>query len=67
MMGWRIGYIAYPDFDDEDELGAALLKVQDTILVCAPQLNQHVALGAMRAGSDWPKKKIQELAGAWRR
>ena len=28
MMGWRVGYLAYPDFDGDDRVGAQLLKVR---------------------------------------
>jgi aromatic aminotransferase len=28
MMGWRVGYIAYPDADTQPQLGAEMLKVQ---------------------------------------
>lgn len=31
MMGWRVGYIAYPDPDGKDMIGAQLLKCQDTV------------------------------------
>jgi hypothetical protein len=31
MMGWRVGYLAYPDFEGDDALGRELLKVQDTV------------------------------------
>jgi hypothetical protein len=37
MMGWRVGYIAYPE-SGGGELAAQLLKVQDTIPVCPTQL-----------------------------
>jgi aspartate/methionine/tyrosine aminotransferase len=42
MMGWRVGYIAYPAAPGGGDgfLGAQLLKVQDTIPVCPPQLSQ---------------------------
>ena len=44
MMGWRVGYIAYPGAPGggggDGFLGAQLLKVQDTIPVCPPQLSQ---------------------------
>jgi len=32
MMGWRIGYIAYPRA--RPEIGDQLLKAQDTIVIC---------------------------------
>ena len=31
MMGWRVGYLAYPDYDGMDTIGKELLKVQDTV------------------------------------
>ena len=31
MMGWRVGYIAYPDADGSDALGAQILKVRPTV------------------------------------
>jgi aspartate/methionine/tyrosine aminotransferase len=31
MMGWRLGYIAYPDFDRSDRLGKEFIKCQDTV------------------------------------
>ena len=42
MMGWRVGYIAYQGAPGGGDgfLGAQLLKVQDTIPVCPPQLSQ---------------------------
>ncbi len=43
MMGWRVGYIAYPDADGKDTLGQELLKVQDTIPICPTQVS-HLAV-----------------------
>ena len=37
MMGWRMGYIAYPE-DGSGGLAAELLKEQDTIPVCPTQI-----------------------------
>ena len=28
LMGWRVGYIAYPDYDGTDLLGKEFLKCQ---------------------------------------
>lgn len=63
MMGWRVGYVAYPDFDGHDSLGAEILKIQDTVTICPPQLSQYVALGAMEAGASWVNTKIESLSG----
>lgn len=62
MMGWRQGYIAYPDYDDGNLLGAQLLKVQDTIPICPTQISQQAALGALtEAGPGWVAKRVQDL------
>lgn len=58
MMGWRVGYIAYPDNSD---LAMNLLKVQDTIPICPTQISQHVALGALEAGHVWVSERVKEL------
>lgn len=44
MMGWRMGYIAYPE-DGQGTVANQLLKVQDTIPVCGVQIRcEHVCL-----------------------
>jgi aspartate/methionine/tyrosine aminotransferase len=57
MAGWRIGWAAVPQ-----PLMADLAKIQDTILIHPPQLNQRAALGAVAAGADWCRGQIQGLA-----
>ncbi|MEY3544483.1 MAG: Aminotransferase class-I [Cyanobacteriota bacterium] len=57
MAGWRIGWAVVPQI-----LMADLAKVQDTILIHPPQLNQQAALGALAAGADWCRGQIQGLA-----
>ena len=57
MAGWRLGYAAAPR-----ALMAELAKVQDTILICAPQLTQHAAVAALEAGSGWCLERIATLA-----
>jgi len=43
LAGWRLGYlIAEPDFVQQ------AIKVQDSMLVCAPVISQRVALGALK-------------------
>ncbi len=58
MMGWRVGYLAYMDLHG---LGDQLLKVQDTIPICPPQLSQHVALGAVEAGRSWVDTQVETI------
>ncbi|KAL3139126.1 putative uncategorized biosynthetic cluster, variant 2 [Trebouxia sp. C0010 RCD-2024] len=64
MMGWRLGYIAYPDAElaADSELGFQMAKVQDTIPICVTQISQVAALGALEAGSPWVKQQVQGLA-----
>merc|ERR1711964_418289 len=42
MMGWRMGYIAFPP-----AIKSALLKVQDTIPICPAIASQKAALAAL--------------------
>lgn len=65
MMGWRLGYIAYPNAESaaDPELGFQMSKVQDTIPICVTQMSQVAGLGALEAGSSWVKQQVQGLAG----
>lgn len=56
MMGYRVGYVAHPP-----ALGAALLKVQDTIAICPAMPSQATALGALQAGSEWVVRHVSSL------
>ena len=58
MMGWRVGYLAFPE---ESGVGLELLKAQDTIPICAPQLSQQVALGALEAGRPWVQERLKSV------
>jgi aspartate/methionine/tyrosine aminotransferase len=57
MAGWRIGWAVVPQ-----NLMADLAKVQDTILIHPPQLNQQAAVGALAAGADWCRGQVEGLA-----
>ncbi|GAB2216361.1 hypothetical protein Droror1_Dr00024133 [Drosera rotundifolia] len=59
MMGWRVGYIAYPT--EVEGFGAALLKVQDNIPICATILSQHLALYALEVGPGWVHEQVKDL------
>ncbi|RVW54023.1 Aromatic aminotransferase ISS1 [Vitis vinifera] len=48
MMGWRVGYIAYPS--EAQSLRTQLLKVQDNVAICASMISQSTALGCLEAG-----------------
>ncbi len=56
MAGWRVGYAAVPR-----QLLAALVKVQDTVLICPPALSQRAALAALEAGPHWCRPRIAAL------
>jgi aspartate/methionine/tyrosine aminotransferase len=58
FAGWRIGYMAYPPHLEE-----ALLKVQDTILICPPIASQIAAAAAMDIGRPYCEPFVRELAG----
>ncbi|KAK2984894.1 hypothetical protein RJ640_008659 [Escallonia rubra] len=59
MMGWRVGYIAYPS--DVDGFGAQLLKVQDNIPICASIISQRLALHSLEAGTEWVTDQVKDL------
>ncbi|KAL5072630.1 hypothetical protein RYX36_011614 [Vicia faba] len=60
MMGWRIGYIAYPS--EVEGLASQLLKVQDNIPICASIISQHLALYSLELGPEWVTERVKTLA-----
>ncbi|EFJ16234.1 hypothetical protein SELMODRAFT_268593 [Selaginella moellendorffii] len=59
MMGWRIGYIAYPS--TVPGFGEQLLKVQDNVPICASIIGQKLALAALDAGPQWVLERVARL------
>ncbi|GAB4850139.1 Aromatic aminotransferase iss1 [Ancistrocladus abbreviatus] len=59
MMGWRVGYIAYPS--EAKGLGAQLLKIQDNIPICASIISQHLALCSLEVGREWVTEQVEDL------
>ncbi|RDX92290.1 Aromatic aminotransferase ISS1 [Mucuna pruriens] len=59
MMGWRVGYIAYPT--EVEGFAAQLLKVQDNIPICATILSQYLALYSLELGPQWVVDKVKSL------
>ncbi|XP_074275952.1 aromatic aminotransferase ISS1 [Silene latifolia] len=59
MMGWRVGYIAYPA--EVDGFLTQLLKVQDNIPICASIISQYLALYSLENGTDWVKDQVRDL------
>jgi aspartate/methionine/tyrosine aminotransferase len=68
LMGWRVGYLALPPGDLLDEV----VKLQDTVAICATQLSQTVALAALEGdgspgeapeafGADYVRAQVRAL------
>lgn len=60
MMGWRVGYIAYPT--DVEDFAPQLLKVQDNIPICASIISQRLALHSLEVGPEWIRERVKQLA-----
>ena len=48
FASWRIGYMVIPE-----QLFHAVLKIQDTQLICASVISQFAAVAAMQQGKHW--------------
>ena len=57
FAGWRIGYMVYPE-----HLGDAMMKSQDTILVCPTVISQVAAIAALDVGRTYCQPFVRELA-----
>jgi aspartate/methionine/tyrosine aminotransferase len=57
FASWRLGYMVIPA-----HLMPAILKIQDTIAICASVLSQYAALGALQAGSNYCRQRLQAIA-----
>jgi aspartate/methionine/tyrosine aminotransferase len=56
MAGWRVGFAAVPE-----ALLEPLAKVQDTVLICPPQLSQRAALTALAVDPSWLAERLASL------
>ena len=56
MASWRIGFMVIPE-----SLWSAVNKIQDTLLICTPQIAQRVAVAAMQVGSSYPRAHAAEI------
>lgn len=57
FASWRIGWMVFPA-----SLGAALRKIQDTVIICPPVIAQFAAAGAMSLGRAFIDEKVAALA-----
>ncbi len=55
MTGWRLGYIAAPEFFAKE-----LVKVHQYTVTCAPSMGQFAAIEALRNGDGDIKKMVTE-------
>lgn len=56
FASWRIGYMVVPE-----QLYPAILKIQDTNLICAPVISQQAAMGALEAGSAYCRAHLPAI------
>ncbi|KAL9661624.1 hypothetical protein QQ045_026448 [Rhodiola kirilowii] len=59
MMGWRLGYIAYPS--ESEGCLTQLLKAQDNLTICAPIISQLLAFSCLEFGPKWVKNQVKTL------
>ena len=58
FAGWRIGYMVYPE-----QLASAMMKSQDTILICPHDcVAGGAAVGALAVGRAYCEPHVRELA-----
>ncbi len=57
FAGWRIGYMVYPH-----ALASAMMKAQDTILICPTIASQVGAVAALEVGRAYCEPHVRELA-----
>jgi aspartate/methionine/tyrosine aminotransferase len=61
FASWRIGYMLLPE-----ALYPAVLKAQDTNLICASAIAQEAAIGALEAGYEYCQEKLETTANVRR-
>jgi aspartate/methionine/tyrosine aminotransferase len=57
FAGWRVGYAVYPE-----HLSAAMLKIQDTILIHPTVIAQRAAVAALKVGRPYCASYLRPLA-----
>lgn len=56
FASWRIGYMVIPS-----TLLPAVLKAQDTNLICPPSISQEAAIGALETGSGYCREQLKTI------
>ncbi len=57
FASWRIGFMTVPQ-----RLSGAIMKIQDTVLICPPVISQYAALGALEAGRAYCASHLEGIA-----
>ena len=57
FAGWRVGYAVYPE-----HLESAMMKSQDTILICPTIASQEAAIAALDVGRAYCEPHVRALA-----
>lgn len=57
FASWRIGYMVIPA-----HLLTAVLKIQDTIVICPTVISQYAAVGALQAGISYCRQHLDSIA-----
>ena len=47
MTGWRVGFVCAPE-----DIDAAMLKIHQYVIMCAPQISQRAAIVALKEGFE---------------
>ncbi len=53
FAAWRVGYMVIPE-----HLQEAVIKAQDTNLICPPLASQYAAIGALETGPEYCREKL---------
>lgn len=56
MTGWRVGFVCAPA-----EIDAAMLKIHQYTILCAPQMSQRAAVAALKNGFDDGFATVEEM------
>ena len=56
MASWRVGYMVVPR-----ALFESIRKIQDTNLICPPVISQWAAVGALEAGREYCRGRIEAI------
>lgn len=62
MTGWRVGFVCAPA-----EIDAAMFKIHQYTILCAPQMSQRAAISALKEGFADGFSTVEEMREEYRR